>query len=81
LQQLGRVKVVGETSRGGAHGSFGRPVTRHLVPAIATARTVNPVSGSDRDRTGVLPDAVVPAAEALEVAVSLARAAIAESRR
>lgn len=79
LQKIKRVHVVGEKTRGGAHGTFGRPVTNHLVAMIATSRTVNPVSRSDWDRIGVLPDSPVPAADALAVAVKLAKAAIAES--
>lgn len=81
LQQLKRARVVGETTRGGAHGSFGRPVTSHLVPMIATSRTINAVSGSDWNRIGVQPDTAVPAAKALETAVELARKAIAEKAR
>ena len=79
LQKIGRVHVVGERTRGGARGAFGRPVTSHLVPMIATRRTVNPVTGSDWDRVGVQPDTAVPAADSLETAVKLANAAIARS--
>lgn len=81
LQQLKRVQVVGEKTRGGAHGGFGKPVTSHLVMMIATSRTLNSVTGSDWDRVGVLPDTVVPAAGALDAAVKLAKAAIAEPGR
>lgn len=73
LQQLKRANVVGETTRGGAHGAFGRPVTSHLIPFVATSRTVNAVSHSDWDRTGVVPDIGVPAVDALEVALKLAK--------
>lgn len=59
LQQLKRVQVVGEKTRGGAHGGFGKPVTSHLVVMIATSRTLNSVTGSDWDRVGVLPDTLV----------------------
>lgn len=47
LQQLGRARVVGERTPGGAHGAFGRPVTNHLVPMIATKRTIHAVTKSD----------------------------------
>ena len=43
LQQLQRAKIVGERTPGGAHGAFGEPVTSHLVPMIATKRTVNAI--------------------------------------
>jgi hypothetical protein len=79
LQKVRGAQVVGEKTRGGAHGSFGRPVTSHLVPMVATSRTINAVTKSDWDRTGVLPDTAVPAADALKAAVGLAKAAIAET--
>jgi hypothetical protein len=81
LQQLKRATVVGEKTRGGAHGAFGRPVTSHLVPFIGTSRTVNAVSHADWDRTGVIPDAAVPATDALDMAMTLAKAAGVQSNR
>jgi len=75
LQKLGRAKVVGERTRGGAHGAFGRPVTSHLVPMIATRRVIHAVTKSDWDRVGVIPDVRAPAADALAAAVTLAKKA------
>ena len=72
LQQLGRARVIGERTPGGAHGAFGRPVTNHLVPMIATKRTIHAVTKSDW-RGGVAPDVPVPAAEALDAALAAAR--------
>jgi hypothetical protein len=80
LQKLGRAKVVGERTRGGAHGGFGRPVTSHLVPMIATRRVIHAVTGSDWDRVGVIPDIKAPAGDALGAAVARARADIAAAR-
>lgn len=80
LQKLGRAKVVGERTRGGAHGGFGRPVTSHLVPMIATRRVVHAVTKSDWDRIGVIPDVRAPAADALAAAVALAKKDIAAAR-
>lgn len=79
LQQLKRAQVVGEQTGGGAHGAFGRPVTAHLVPMIATVRTINAVSGTDWDRTGVVPDTPARDGDALNVALQLARRAIAQA--
>lgn len=80
LQQLGRAKVVGERTRGGSHGAFGKPVTAHLVAHVATISTVNAVS--KRDFTGgVVPDIAVPAADALDAALAAARAELARARR
>jgi len=82
LQKLKRAKVVGERTPGGAHGAFGKPVTSHLVPMIATKRTINAVTGSDWDRVGVIPDVAVAADEALAAALAQTRVDIArrESR-
>lgn len=74
LQQLGRAKVVGERTRGGNHGAFGKAVSAHLVAHVATISTVNAVSKTDFGR-GVVPDLAVPAADALDAALAeLARA-------
>ncbi len=80
LQQLKRARVVGEVTRGGAHGAFGRPVTSHLIPFVATSRTVNAVSHSDWNRTGVVPDIAVPAVDALDAALKLAKPATGSAR-
>jgi hypothetical protein len=77
LQQLKRAQVVGERTPGGAHGAFGKPVTSHLVPMIATKRTVNAVTKSDWNRVGVVPDVAVAADEALAAALARARVDIA----
>ena len=80
LQQLGRATVVGERTRGGAKGGFGKPVTSHLVPMVATRRVLHAVTKSDWDRSGVLPDIKAPAADALAVALARIRADIARTR-
>jgi len=80
LQKLGRARVVGERTRGGAHGGFGRPVTSHLVPMIATRRVIHAVTKSDWDRVGVIPDVRATAADALAAAVALAKKDIAAAR-
>lgn len=73
LQQLKRAQVVGERTPGGAHGAFGKPVTSHLVPMIATKRTINAVTKSDWNRVGVIPDVPVAADDALAAALARAR--------
>jgi len=79
MQQLKRATIVGEKTRGGSHGAFGKPVTPHLVAHVATISTVNAVSKTDFG-TGVLPDLAVPAADALPAALAAARAALAPAR-
>lgn len=68
LRALGRVKIVGERTRGGAN-----PVTRTLLSArfwamLPVARTRNPITGGNWQGTGVVPDIDSPADQALAVA-------------
>lgn len=80
LQQLKRARIVGERTPGGAHGAFGKPVTPHLVPMVATKRTINAVTKGDWHRVGVVPDIPTSADEALAAAVAAARADIVHGR-
>lgn len=68
LQALGRLKIVGEVSRGGAHPSTVVSLGENVELRLPTARTVNPVTGGDWEGVGVVPDIPVPAAEAFDVA-------------
>ncbi|MFD3469280.1 S41 family peptidase [Streptomyces sp. NPDC058682] len=65
LQQLGRAVVVGETTRGGAHPREGWTLHPHLEASIPVGRSVNPVSGTNWEGTGVVPDLPCPTADAL----------------
>jgi len=69
LKNLKRATVVGDTTGGGAH-----PVTLVAFPSLNVglrvpyARAVNPITGKNWERSGVIPDIAVPADEALDVA-------------
>lgn len=68
LQALGRAKVVGERTRGGAN-----PVTRTLLSSrfwalVPTAKTRNPITGTNWGGVGVKPDIPVAADAALATA-------------
>jgi C-terminal processing protease CtpA/Prc len=69
LKNLGRATIVGDTTGGGAH-----PVSAFAFPSlnfgirVPFARAVNPITGTNWEGTGVTPDIVVPADEALDVA-------------
>ncbi|MFB7233778.1 S41 family peptidase [Streptomyces sp. NPDC056269] len=78
LQQLGRAVVVGERTRGGAHPCKGWTVHPHLEVTVPMGRAVNPVSGTNWEGTGVQPDALCPAADALDQARELAAARLAD---
>ncbi|MFC8518557.1 S41 family peptidase [Streptomyces sp. NPDC057257] len=73
LQQLGRATVVGEPTRGGAHPREGWTVHPNLEATIPVARAINPVSGTNWEGTGVLPDVPCPAPEAVDRTLTLIR--------
>ncbi|SDG90225.1 N-terminal domain of Peptidase_S41 [Lentzea fradiae] len=77
LQQNGRATLVGETTKGGAHPGSRYRVGPHLKSSIPNGRAVNPVSGTNWEGVGVVPDIAVPAGEAFDVAYEKAVAAIA----
>jgi C-terminal processing protease CtpA/Prc len=80
LQQQHRATLIGETTRGGAHPTEPFPLTPTLEITVPVARSVNPVSGTNWEGTGVEPDITVPAAEAFDTAYPLAlRAVLASS--
>jgi C-terminal processing protease CtpA/Prc len=68
LQAPGRATVVGETTRGGAHGSVLIPLTEQIELRLPVARSVNPLTGGNWEGVGVRPDIPVPAADALDAA-------------
>jgi len=68
LQALGRAELIGETTGGGAHPTRGFPISRAVGIGIPFARSVNPVTGTNWEGTGVTPDVAVPEAEAHDVA-------------
>jgi C-terminal processing protease CtpA/Prc len=68
LQALGRAELIGETTGGGAHPTRGFPVSSAVMIGIPFARSVNPVTGTNWQGTGVIPDVAVPEAEAYDVA-------------
>jgi Peptidase family S41/N-terminal domain of Peptidase_S41 in eukaryotic IRBP len=68
LQQLGRATVVGERTRGGAHPRQGFRLSAHLQATIPVARAINPVSGTNWEGSGVVPDIEVAADDAFAAA-------------
>jgi len=68
LQAQGRVEVIGETTGGGAHPTRMIPISATMAIAVPFARSINPVTGTNWQGTGVIPDTAVPAADAYDVA-------------
>jgi len=72
LQALGRATVVGETTGGGAHPTRGFPISAAVHISIPFARSVNPVTGTNWQGTGVVPDVPADAERAYDVAYARA---------
>ncbi len=72
LQSQKRATIVGETTGGGAHPTRGMPVTDHFGVGVPFARSINPVTKTNWEGTGVKPDVAVPADQALATAHLLA---------
>jgi hypothetical protein len=72
LQAAQRAEIIGETTGGGAHPTRGFPVSTAVSIAIPHARSISPVTGSNWQGTGVIPDLAVPAEQARDVAYAKA---------
>jgi retinol-binding protein 3 len=68
LQTQKRAVIIGEKTWGGANpGEFLR-LGDHLAAFVPTGRAINPITRTNWEGTGVLPDIAVPAEDALRVA-------------
>lgn len=65
MQSQKRGTLIGETTGGGAHPTMGRRVNDHFVVGVPFARSINPVTKTNWEGTGVKPDVAVPADQAL----------------
>lgn len=65
MQALGRAKVIGEITGGGAHPAKPYELGTYFLADVRFAYSVNPVTHTDREGQGVQPDVKVPANQAL----------------
>jgi C-terminal processing protease CtpA/Prc len=72
LHALGRAELIGETTGGGAHPTRPFPISQAVHIGIPFTRSVNPVTGTNWQGTGVVPDVPVPEAGAHDVAYAKA---------
>lgn len=72
LQAHGRAVVVGEGTGGGAHPSWPYPVQGGFVLRVPFARSIHPLTGTNWEGIGVVPDVDAPEEQALETAHRLA---------
>jgi C-terminal processing protease CtpA/Prc len=70
MQALKRATIVGEPTRGGAHGTTIYRITDYFSASIPFCRAINPITKQEGD--GVKPDIAVPADQALLTAHLLA---------
>jgi C-terminal processing protease CtpA/Prc len=63
-----RARLVGATTRGGAHPTTTLPLSATLEISIPAARAINPVTGTNWEGVGVEPDDQVDPERALEMA-------------
>ena len=68
LQALGRAELIGETTGGGAHPTRMVPISSTLAISVPFARSINPVTGTNWEGTGVTPDVAAADDEAYDVA-------------
>src|SRR6185312_15072358 len=73
LKSLKRATLVGETTGGGAHPMAPHRIDGHFFIRVPFGRIMNPITKADWESTGVEPDVKVPAADALDEALKLAR--------
>jgi hypothetical protein len=72
LQQTRRATIVGEVTGGGAHSGAWFPIDDRFSLFVPLSRYVSATSGGDWEGTGVKPDVVCRASEALQFAHNLA---------
>ncbi|MHA2031077.1 MAG: S41 family peptidase, partial [Candidatus Kariarchaeaceae archaeon] len=73
-----RAIIIGDSTKGGAHSVDLYKIDDQFEIYIPTARAVNPITGTNWEGAGVIPDIVVPSEYALDTTIVLARKAGAE---
>lgn len=81
LQTRKRATVVGETTGGGANPGGILEVAPQLGMFVPTGKAINPVTNTNWEGVGVKPDVEVPAGQALESALKLAKKAARKFRK
>src|SRR5687768_3687797 len=72
LKNLKRATIVGEATGGGAHPGGGFRIGEHFGMFVPTGRAISPITKTNWEGTGVTPDIIVPADQALLTAQVMA---------
>ncbi|MFE3455474.1 S41 family peptidase [Nonomuraea sp. NPDC059194] len=72
LQTRGRAVLVGERTGGGANPGTRYRVGPHLKSSVPSGMAINPVTGTNWEGVGVVPDIALPAEQAFDHAYKLA---------
>ncbi|MCB0637847.1 MAG: hypothetical protein KDC54_14565 [Lewinella sp.] len=75
MQTRERATLVGETTGGGANPGGTMPINENLSVFIPVGRAINPVTQTNWEGVGVVPEIKVSAEEALDTTLALAQAA------
>ena len=78
LKVLKRAILVGDSTKGGAHSVDLYKIADRFEIYISTSRFINPVTKTNWEGSGVIPDILVPAESALDTVMVLARKAAKE---
>lgn len=70
MQAMKLGRLVGQTTRGGAHSSGPWPINGRFILSLPTQRFVSPVTGVNWEGKGVSPDLPVPGPQALRAALN-----------
>ncbi|KAA0545411.1 S41 family peptidase [Bacillus sp. BGMRC 2118] len=78
LKHQGRITVVGESTGGGANPGIYHQLTKQLRLFVSSGRSINPITGTNWEGTGVEPDIVMEAEESLPFTYEMALSAVKE---
>lgn len=81
MQTRKRATLIGETTGGGANPGGGFDINERFTIFIPTGRAINPVTGTNWEGVGVIPEFAVDADKALDKALELARQAAEDYRQ
>ncbi|HJU75174.1 MAG TPA: S41 family peptidase, partial [Gemmatimonadaceae bacterium] len=68
LQTRKRATIVGDTTGGGAHPGGGQRLHAHFGVFVPSGRAINPITKTNWEGTGIVPDIAVPSDQAREAA-------------